>query len=76
MEGFFNNLPATLPPLRGFTRCGAERVEYLVLQVDKSPENAADFDVVSDAFTLVRSNASWELWRRDPDVPLPPPAIR
>lgn len=50
----------------------AERVEYLVLQVDKSPENAADFEVVRDAFTLVTANDSWELWQRDSAIPLPP----
>jgi uncharacterized membrane protein len=50
----------------------AERVEYLVLQVDKSPEDAVDFEVIRPAFTLVRANASWELWRRDRSVPLPP----
>ncbi len=49
----------------------AERVEYLVLQVDKSPENAADFEVIRAAFELVRANESWELWQRDRDVPLP-----
>ncbi len=50
----------------------AERVEYLVLQVDRSPENAADFDAIRGAFTLVRANESWELWQRDRTVPLPP----
>ena len=50
----------------------AERVEYLVLQVDKSPENSADFEAIREAFTLVRANESWELWRRDRTVPLPP----
>ena len=50
----------------------AERVEYLVLQVDKSPEDEADFAAIRDAFTLVDSNESWELWHRDPNVPLPP----
>ena len=50
----------------------ADGVEYLVLQVDKSPENAADFEVIRSAFTLVRANASWELWQRDRTVPLPP----
>jgi hypothetical protein len=50
----------------------ADAVEYLVLQVNKSPEDAADFDAIKDAFTLVDSNASWELWQRNPDVPLPP----
>jgi uncharacterized membrane protein len=49
----------------------AERVEYLVLQVDKASENAADFAVIEDAFTLVRANESWELWERDPNIPLP-----
>ena len=50
----------------------ADAVEYLVLQVNKSPEDQADFDVIKDAFTLVDSNASWELWQRNRDVPLPP----
>ncbi len=49
----------------------ADGVEYLVLQVNKSPENHADFEVIRDAFVLVESNESWELWQRDPDVPLP-----
>ena len=50
----------------------ADAVEYLVLQVNKSPEDQADFDAIKDAFTLVHSNASWELWQRNRDVPLPP----
>ena len=50
----------------------ADAVEYLVLQVNKSPEDQADFEVIEDAFTLVDSNASWELWQRNRDVPLPP----
>ncbi len=50
----------------------AEGVEYLVLQVDKSAENAADFDVIDEAFRLVRANDSWELWERDRSIPLPP----
>jgi uncharacterized membrane protein len=50
----------------------AERVEYLVLQVDKSPEDAADFERIRAAFTLVRANEYWELWRRDRSIPLPP----
>lgn len=49
----------------------AERVEYLVLQVDKADENAADFAVIEEAFELVRANDSWELWQRNPNVPLP-----
>jgi uncharacterized membrane protein len=49
----------------------AERVELLVLKVDKSPEVGADFDVIRPAFTLVRANSSWELWRRDRSVPVP-----
>ncbi len=49
----------------------AEGVEYLVLRTEKSPENAADFDVIDEAFRLVRSNDSWELWEREPGVPLP-----
>lgn len=52
----------------------AEGVEYLVLQVDKSPENAADFEQIRDAFVLVEANAHWELWRRDGATPLPAPA--
>lgn len=50
----------------------ADDVEYLVLQVNKSPEDEADFAAIDDAFTLVDSNASWELWKRSPEVPLPP----
>ena len=50
----------------------ADDVEYLVLQVNKSPEDEADFAAIDDAFTLVDSNASWELWKRNPEVPLPP----
>jgi uncharacterized membrane protein len=50
----------------------ADDVEYLVLQVSKSPEDEADFAAIDDAFTLVDSNASWELWKRNPEVPLPP----
>ncbi len=43
-----------------------------MLQVNKSPEDRTDFDAIKDAFTLVDSNASWELWKRNRDVPLPP----
>jgi hypothetical protein len=50
----------------------AEHVEFLVLQVNKSEEDARDFEVISAAFTLVRANSSWELWRRDRRVALPP----
>ena len=50
----------------------AESVEYLVLQVNKSPEDQVDFDAIKDAFTLVDSNASWELWQRNRAVSLPP----
>jgi uncharacterized membrane protein len=50
----------------------SERVEYLVLQVTKSPEVQLDFERIRDAFTLVESNPYWELWRRDPTVALPP----
>jgi len=50
----------------------AEHVEFLVLQVNKSEEDARDFAVISAAFTLVRANSSWELWRRDRRVALPP----
>ncbi len=53
----------------------AERVEYLVLQVDKSEEDARDFAVIEPAFTLVRANDSWELWRRNRSVPIPPLTI-
>lgn len=51
----------------------AEGVDYLVLQVDKSPENQADFDAIRSAFTLEFANESWELWRRDRSQPLPAP---
>ncbi len=50
----------------------AESVEFLVLQVNKSEESAFDFAVIRPAFELVDSNTSWELWRRIPEVPLPP----
>lgn len=50
----------------------AERVDYLVLQVDKSEENERDFVRIREAFVLVESNDYWELWQRDPDVALPP----
>ena len=50
----------------------AERVDYLVLQVNKSAENQRDFDRIREAFTLVRANEYWELWQRDPSVELPP----
>lgn len=50
----------------------AERIDYLVLQVNKSEENQRDFDRISEAFVLVDSNDYWELWQRDPDVELPP----
>lgn len=50
----------------------AEAVDLLVLQVDKSPEAAADFEAVRSAFVLERSNEFWEVWRRDRTRPLPP----
>ncbi len=50
----------------------AERIDYLVLQVNKSDENQRDFDRISDAFVLVESNDYWELWERDRSVDLPP----
>lgn len=50
----------------------ADGVEFLVLLVNKSPENASDFEVIRAAFTLVRANESWQLWQRDTTVPLPP----
>lgn len=50
----------------------ADRVEYLVLQVEQSEENARDFEQIRDAFVLVRANEFWELWKRNPDVELPP----
>ena len=49
----------------------AERVEYLVLQRDKSPEDEADWELIAPAFELVEANESWELYRRLPDEPLP-----
>ena len=50
----------------------AERIEYVVLTVSKDEEMQRDWDVVDDAFELVESNESWEVYRRDPDTPLPP----
>ncbi|MBA3604729.1 MAG: DUF2079 domain-containing protein [Acidimicrobiia bacterium] len=50
----------------------AERVEYVVLSRAKDEEMQRDWDVVDDAFELVASNESWEVFRRDPDTPLPP----
>ena len=50
----------------------AEAVDLLVLQVNKSPETQADFDLIRDAFVLESSNDYWEVWRRDPTVALPP----
>lgn len=52
----------------------AERVDYLVLEADRSGEIEADFDRIAEAFVLERANDHWELWRRDPAVPLPAPA--
>jgi uncharacterized membrane protein len=50
----------------------SERVEYLVVQVVRSPEVDRDFELIRVAFTRVSSNAYWELWQRDPAVALPP----
>ena len=49
----------------------AERVEYVLLQVENSPENQADWDVIGSAFSLVRANDYWELWHRKSEIPLP-----
>ncbi|NNE11312.1 MAG: DUF2079 domain-containing protein [Ilumatobacter sp.] len=50
----------------------ADRVDLLVLQRVKSAETEVDFTRIRAAFVLERSNEFWEVWRRDPDVPLPP----
>jgi hypothetical protein len=50
----------------------ADRIDYIVLLVDESVENQRDFEQIREAFTLVRANEYWELWKRNPDVPLPP----
>lgn len=50
----------------------SEAVEYLVLQVGKSPEVLLDFERIRTAFTRVSANEYWELWRRDPTIALPP----
>ncbi len=50
----------------------AEQVDYVLLPVARDPQMEADWDAIDDAFDLVEANASWELYRRDPDTPLPP----
>lgn len=50
----------------------AERIEYVMLPtVDDYP--IADWALVRPAFDLVVANDHWELWARDPAVPLPEP---
>ena len=44
----------------------------MLLPVARDPQMEADWDAIDDAFDLVEANASWELYRRDPDTPLPP----
>jgi len=63
--------PGQCTDLAGRTEL-AEAVDLLVLQVNKSPETQADFDLIRDAFVLESSNDYWEVWRRDPTVALPP----
>ena len=51
----------------------ADRVEYVILPVGKSPEMQGDWDAVKAAFTLERSNQWWEVWHKVGT--LPPPTI-
>jgi len=51
----------------------ADGVEYVVLTAAKDEAMQRDWDVVDEAFELVGQNTAWEVYRRDPEVPLPPP---
>jgi hypothetical protein len=50
----------------------ADDVEYVLLPVSRDPQLTADWDAIEEAFELVEANDSWELYRRQRDVPLPP----
>ncbi|PIE33963.1 MAG: hypothetical protein CSA55_01480 [Ilumatobacter coccineus] len=50
----------------------AERVEYLVLPIDRPIELEVDFQEIDAAFVKVSANDYWELWQRDRSIPLPP----
>jgi uncharacterized membrane protein len=52
----------------------AERVEYVMLSTNEDDFPVADWILIRPAFDLVDQNEFWTLWRRDPSVPLPPPA--
>jgi hypothetical protein len=49
----------------------ADRVDFVMLPVDRSADVRADWEQVSDAFEEVGRNRFWVLYERDRSVPLP-----
>ncbi len=50
----------------------AERVEFVMNPIVKDAQLTSDWLAIEPAFDLVDANEFWELYERDPDVPLPP----
>jgi len=51
----------------------AERVEYVVLPVDRDEQLVADWLAIDAAFDEIARNEIWVLYERDPEIPLPRP---
>jgi uncharacterized membrane protein len=49
----------------------AERVEYVILPVDRDDQLAADWMAVDEAFVEIGRNGLWVLYERDPSAALP-----
>ncbi|HSL74850.1 MAG TPA: DUF2079 domain-containing protein [Ilumatobacteraceae bacterium] len=49
----------------------AERVEYVMLPVDRDEQLQRDWAAIDDAFEEIERNRFWVLYRRDPAVALP-----
>lgn len=50
----------------------AERVEYVLLPTSTESYPHDDWLLIDEAFELVDQNDYWILWRRVPEIPLPP----
>ncbi|MGB0114387.1 MAG: DUF2079 domain-containing protein [Ilumatobacteraceae bacterium] len=49
----------------------SDRIDYVMLPVDRDRELIADWRAISDAFVEIGRNQLWVLYERDPDIPLP-----
>ena len=49
----------------------SERVEYVIIPVNRDERLAADWAAIDEAFVEVDGNEIWTLYRRDRSVPLP-----